>query len=184
LVLDALPGCFRARCGTDGKLRITLDDDREQICTRTGKKIYSKKHIGHVKCPPAVEACATHTKFKVIPISQAIPDRGPWDGKNFMLLKGTGLDQFKNLTLQIGDVPLQILARDDSKILTKFPEIDKKAQAMVPQTLVAEDPGFEDVNGTLENFYTWTDRSYDAAWSMATPAALLLVMAAIVAALI
>jgi hypothetical protein len=34
VVLGALPACFRGRCGTDGYLRLTLDDDREQLCTR------------------------------------------------------------------------------------------------------------------------------------------------------
>jgi hypothetical protein len=147
--------------------------------------VYSKKHIGHVKCPPAQEACATLPKFQVIPIRQAIPDRGPYDGKNFIFFKGKGLDKFQNLTLKIGDVDLPILARDDESILSKFPEgINKKAEAMIPQILTAVDPGFPDVDGQLENFYTWTDRSYDAAWSMATPASALFVIAAIVAAFI
>jgi hypothetical protein len=59
--------------------------------------------------------------------------------------------------------------------------LDKKSEAMIPQTLVAEDLNYPEVSGTFADFYTFTSMSYDAAWSMATPAVLLLVVAVVIA---
>jgi hypothetical protein len=168
-------------------MRMTLDDDREQLCTRTGRKIYSKKHIGNVRCPPAKEACATRTKFPVFPITQAIPDRGPYDGGNFLAIRGNGLlaySDLENLTITLGDISLSVIEMTNDNILLKIPKVDKKGEIMVAQTLTITHTRFPETNGTFENFYVFTDRSYAAAWSMATPALVVLALTGIIAALI
>jgi hypothetical protein len=193
VVLGALPACFRARCGTDGVLRMTLDDDREQRCTRPGRKLYSKKHIGHVKCPPARLACATHSKFTTLNIMSAIPDRGPHDGQNFVLLSGLGVMEYfgkcnGQFNLSIGDFALEIVTHDDSRILAKLPTLDvgtTKDLIMVAQPLRArcngksmEESPFA-TSSEIPDFYTFTSRTYAAAWGMASPAVALLVMGAV-----
>ena len=184
ILLGETPACFRSRCGTDKKIRITLDDDIEQLCTRPGKKIYSKKHVGYVKCPPAAEACATQKKVEMINIYQVLPDRGPMDGQNFVNLIGEGLSKYKNLTVKIGEIELKKIVQTDTSVLCQVPELkngETKALLKIPQTLYVSDEEFPDHEGAFQNFYTFVERSYSAGWSMATPASALLVLGCILA---
>jgi hypothetical protein len=156
------------------------------------RKLYSKKHIGHVKCPPAKLACATHSKFRTLDIAQAVPDRGPHDGQNFVIILGTHLQQYYDecegqFNLSIGDFPLKELAHDDTRILAQFPALDKgktEDLIMVAQSLHATCMGkkLEDtlqISSTIPDFYTFTSRTYGAAWGMASPAIALLVLGAL-----
>jgi hypothetical protein len=184
VVLNALPACFRGRCGTDGKLRMTLDDDREQVCTRDGRKLYSKKHIGHVKCPTAREACATHSKFPTLDILTASPDRGPHDGQNCILFTGTNLLRYNetgDFALSIGPFSLEIIEYENSRILAQLPKLDvalTKDLIMQPQALIAKlPPSFADViSPSIPDFYTFTSRMYSAGNGFASPAVILFVL--------
>ena len=184
ILLGETPACFRSRCGTDKKIRITLDDDIEQLCTRPGKKIYSKKHVGYVKCPPASEACATQKKVQMINIYQVLPDRGPMDGQNFVNLIGEGLSKYTKLKVKIGEIELKPIVQTDTSVLCQVPELkngEGKAVMKIPQTLYVSDPDFPDHEGAFPNFYTFVERSYSAGWSMATPASALLVLGCVLA---
>jgi hypothetical protein len=184
LVLDALPACFQAICDSAGRLFMWLDDGRMQPCPREGRKIYSTKHIGHVKCPPPARVCANHEIFPVIPILQAVPDRGPYDGQNFVMLMGVGLDTYKNLSIKIGEVDLPILLQTNSSILVKFDTLPQanKENIMQPQALHAADTiNAPNITGDVANFYTFVARRYEAGWTMATPAAVLLAMGCVAA---
>ena len=187
ILLGETPACFRSRCGTDGKIRMTLDDDIEQLCTRPGKKIYSKKHVGYVKCPPAAEACATMNKVQMVNIHQALPDRGPWDGQNFINFIGEDLAKYKKLKIKIGDIELEKIVQTDTGVLCKVPELSKeqtKNLLKIPQTVYATDEQFPDHEGIFPNFYTFVERSYSAGWSMATPASILLFFGCLLALVI
>jgi hypothetical protein len=184
VIFRPLPACFKSQCDTAGRLWLELDDGRKQLCTQTGKKIYSTKHIGHVKCPPALEACANHKKFEVIPILQAIPDRGPYDGKNLILLTGIKLLEYPDLKIDIGGIKLDCLATVDTGILCQFPDLGDtyRSKIMLPLTLNATDevahPG---IPGNVTGFYTFTSRGYDAGWTMAAPGTVLLLLVVVTA---
>jgi hypothetical protein len=184
MVFEPLPACFRAQCDTAGRLWLELDDGRKQLCTQTGKKIYSTKHLGHVKCPPALEACANHKKFEVIPIIHAIPDRGPYDGKNLILLTGVKLSDYPGLKIDIGGIELPCLAKVDTGILCQFPDLGDRyrSKVMVPLDLNATDEvGHPGIPGNVTGFYSFTARAYAAGWTMAAPGTILLLLAVVTA---
>lgn len=170
--------CVKGRCGSDGKLRITLGDGIEQTCTRTDKKLYQKGKIGYIKCPNAREACATLPKTPMINIDSIIPDRGPSNGQNFILIKGNDLNTLEITKLELGDINLlDCDYKLTSKgILVKLPVLNiSSSKIMVPQNLYINAEGKP--NTTIENIYTFTDIEYNSAsWMNATPAMLLIVI--------
>ena len=174
--------CVKGRCGSDGKLRITLGDGIEQLCTRKDKKIYQKGKIGYVRCPNSHEACATLSKTPMINVNSIVPDRGPSNGQNFILIKGEKIDKMKLTKLELGEIDLLKFnyTMTSKGILVKLPVLNVTAsKIMVPQNLYINAEG--EPNTTIENIYTFTNIAYgNAGWINATPAMVLIVITFII----
>lgn len=167
------PGCYKARCGEDNKLRITLPGTAEQICHRQGQHLFKKGSTNYAVCPKAAIACANFAKTPMVAITSALPDRGPYDGKNYLAFLGLQLKKYNITSISIGNVvkftPADFLDYTDDRILVKMPaNIQDKAKSVIGRTLsleieVENPPKAEDgtpFNGHIEDIYTFLDRKY------------------------
>ncbi|KAH0794716.1 GP63-like protein [Histomonas meleagridis] len=187
LTLTANPICVKARCGSDGKIRLILADGREHLCTRKGRKVYQKGRLGYVICPNAAEACANLPKTPMINIQRAIPDRGPRNGGNYVLLIGKKLSGLQITELKFGNIdilPYKISTEHD-RILLKFPENGINVPdeiLMVPQMLSIKAKGEPDTQ--IQDFYTFTGKTYNSSGWKIIPTVFLVFVTCILSMLV
>lgn len=177
-------GCYKARCGEDNKLRITLPNTPEQVCIRENQRIYKKGSTKYALCPNVEAACSNMpNKSTMVTIESAIPDRGPYNGHNFVLLQGFNLEKYsvKKITFGIiNDKQARVVTEKDysavvsfekekgdfieytnERILIKMPDnlkLDKKFIG-VPIDLIFDTEDTIDVN-FVEKIYTFLKRDY------------------------
>lgn len=176
-------GCYKARCGEDGKLRVTLPKTKEQVCFRENQRIYKKGSTKYALCPKVGAACANFpNKSTMVSIESALPDRGPSNGENYILLQGINLLKHPILSVTFGILSDKtgryVTDKDYTKIISiksdnfieytndrilikmpKNPQVGKK-QIGVSVDLIFETRDTIDVN-FVEDIYTFLKRDYN-----------------------
>ncbi|OHT05975.1 Clan MA, family M8 [Tritrichomonas foetus] len=166
VMLAQATGCYSARCGMDGKLRITLPNTDEQMCVREGQKIYKKASTQYVLCPSPARACATLPKTPMLPVTGCVPDRGPHDGSNYISIEGSGFDQVEIESILIGDIPLTVISTTPTSLLVQVPsKITDKTTPILEKPLPLKVVLVKAVAGypketVVENFYTFLKKDY------------------------
>ena len=163
VLLAQTAGCYQARCGADGKLRMTLPGTREQVCVREDQRLYRSGSLEYILCPNARAACANLPKTPMVTIEQIIPDRGPYDGSNFVKLEGHDLLSFGISDIKIGPVSIMngLISYSDTYYLIQIPSnIAATTQPLIGSaqnlTVIARDPQ----ETIFEEFYTFLNREY------------------------
>ena len=114
----------------------------------------------------------------MINVNSIVPDRGPSNGQNLILIKGEKIDKMKLTKLELGEIDLLKFnyTMTSKGILVKLPVLNVTAsKIMVPHNLYITAEG--EPHTTIENIYTFTNIAYgNAGWINATPAMVLIVI--------
>ena len=160
--------CYRASCGTDNRLRVTIKNVTT-LCEREGQKIRVSGVKGYAICPNPIAACAAQQNKEIrINVLSAMPDRGPRDGQNLVSLKGFGLSNYTkdDLTIKFGKVPCDIIYIEDESILCQvqnpstIPDLNIESILTVPQIghISSKAAGLDT---DVENLYTFVNQYYN-----------------------
>ena len=164
ILLAQTTGCYQARCGADGKLRMTLPDTKEQVCQIENSRLYKSKSLQYVLCPNARAACANLPKTPMVTFQRIIPDRGPYDGSNFVRIEGFNLLSFSITDIKIGPISIidGLIEKTDDYYLIQIPSnIKSQAESLIGQPQNLEVIASNPQSTIIEEFYSFLKKSYN-----------------------